>query len=319
VLFRSEGRYAVTAEATEGLRLAREAGLPNAASMHLSVLAWVAAVRGEEAQCRDYSAQVVEAARASGHALANSIAEWGLALLELGQGRAEGAVARLQALGAAPSGVAHPYYVLCSAPDLVEACVRADLRDDAHRAFAILEAFPSAAAPDWMLSLVERSRGLLADDESEAAAHFAEALRLHPAGTRPFDLARTTLLLGEHLRRGRRRTEAREHLRFALESFEAVGATPWAERARAELRATGETARKRDPSAVAQLTPQELQIAGLVAQGASNKEVAAQLFLSPRTVEYHLRKVFTKLGIASRAELIRDGIEGASGREPAPV
>jgi len=90
--------------------------------------------------------------------------------------------------------------------------------------------------------------------------------------------------------------------------FRALGAVPWAERAEAELRATGETARKRDVSAVEQLTPQELQIAGLVADGLANKEIAAQLFLSPRTVDYHLRKVFTKLGIASRAELIRDGL-----------
>ena len=90
--------------------------------------------------------------------------------------------------------------------------------------------------------------------------------------------------------------------------FRTLGAAPWAERAEAELRATGETLRKRDMSAVEQLTPQELQIAGLVTEGLTNKEIAAQLFLSPRTVDYHLRKVFTKLGITSRAELIRDGL-----------
>jgi DNA-binding NarL/FixJ family response regulator len=121
--------------------------------------------------------------------------------------------------------------------------------------------------------------------------------------------SRTELLYGEWLRRERRRTDARGHLRNAVEIFRTLSAVPWAERAEAELRATGETVRKRDPSAVERLTPQERQIAGLVTGGLTNKEIAAQLFLSPRTVDYHLRKVFTKLGIASRAELIRDGLQ----------
>jgi DNA-binding NarL/FixJ family response regulator len=106
----------------------------------------------------------------------------------------------------------------------------------------------------------------------------------------------------------RRRAEAREHLRAALDGFERFGAEHWAEHARAELRAAGESARRRDPSTIDRLTPQELQIARLVAAGGSNKEIAAQLFLSPRTVEYHLRKVFAKLGITSRSQLIRRGV-----------
>jgi len=120
--------------------------------------------------------------------------------------------------------------------------------------------------------------------------------------------ARTELLYGEWLRRERRRTDARIHLRAALEAFRSLGAAAWTERAEAELRATGETARRRDPSAVEQLTPQEFQIAGLVTEGLANKEIAARLFLSPRTVDYHLRNVFTKLGITSRTELVRDGL-----------
>src|SRR6516165_10116025 len=114
--------------------------------------------------------------------------------------------------------------------------------------------------------------------------------------------SRAQLLYGEWLRRERRRGESRGHLRAALEIFRTLGAVPWAERAEAELRATGETARKRDPSAVEQLTPQELQIAGLVTDGLTNREIAARLYLSPRTIDYHLHKVFTKLGIASRTE-----------------
>ena len=122
---------------------------------------------------------------------------------------------------------------------------------------------------------------------------------------RPLDRARIQLHYGEHLRRERRRVDARTHLRAAFEGFDRLGAAPWAERARRELRASGETARKRDVSPLAELTPQELQVARLVGDGATNKAVAAQLFVSPKTVEYHLRKVFAKLGIASRAELIR--------------
>ena len=111
--------------------------------------------------------------------------------------------------------------------------------------------------------------------------------------------------MGEHLRRHRHRSDAREHLRAALEGFERLDAASWADRARAELRASGETARKRDPSRLSQLTPQELQIARFVAEGLSNKEVAAQLFLSPRTIDAHLRNVFAKLGISSRTQLAR--------------
>ena len=109
-------------------------------------------------------------------------------------------------------------------------------------------------------------------------------------------------------RRERRRQEARTHLRAALESFRGLGAVPWEERAEAELRATGETTRKREPSTLDQLTPQELQVAGLVADGLTNREIAAQLYLSPRTIDYHLRKVFSKLGISSRTELVRLGL-----------
>jgi len=124
----------------------------------------------------------------------------------------------------------------------------------------------------------------------------------------PFQRARTALLYGEWLRRERRRQEARVQLREALELFHRLGTGPWEERAAVERRATGETARRRDPSTRDDLTAQELQIATLVAQGMTNREIAAQLFLSPRTIDYHLRKVFSKLGITSRTELVRDGL-----------
>jgi DNA-binding CsgD family transcriptional regulator len=154
-----------------------------------------------------------------------------------------------------------------------------------------------------MVARVAACRALLAEGE-EADAYFEEALQPgHDA--RPLDFARIQLLYGEHLRRERRRSDARAPLRSALDTFERLGAEPWAERARAELRASGETARKRDPSTLTQLTPQELQVARYVAEGLSNKEVAAKLFLSPRTIDAHLRNVFAKLGLTSRTQLAR--------------
>ena len=143
---------------------------------------------------------------------------------------------------------------------------------------------------------------------AEAIHHFDEALRLHGGQGSVYETARTRLLLGELLRRERRRSDARVHLRAALQGFQHVDAQPWARRAAGELRAAGETSQGRDADRDPRLTPQELQIARLVGGGGSNKEIAAQLFLSPRTVEYHLSKVFTKLGIASRSDLIRRGL-----------
>jgi DNA-binding CsgD family transcriptional regulator len=128
---------------------------------------------------------------------------------------------------------------------------------------------------------------------------------LHQAADRgrPYDRARTQLAFGELLRRSRRRAEVRPHLRAALTTFDDLGAEPLATRARDELRASGETARKRDPSTLVVLTPMEAQVARLVAQGLSNKDVAAQLWISPRTVAFHLRGVFVKLGVSSRGSL----------------
>ena len=150
-----------------------------------------------------------------------------------------------------------------------------------------------------------RCRGLLSAGAA-ADRHFTEALRLHGPSSRPFDRARTQLLYGEALRRARRRVDAREHLRAALDDLRTAGRLPLGGAgANAELRVSGETARQRDPSTLDELTPQELQIVRFVGQGATNREVAAQLFLSPRTIDYHLRNVFVKLAISSRAELIR--------------
>ena len=308
------GDLSVASEATEGVQLALEAGLSNAGNLNRAALAWIAAVQGRDEDCRQQAATVIERARPNGHGIALAIAEWAIALLDLGTGHPEDAAARLMDLHHAPSGTGHPFYTLNSAPDLIEASIRSGRRQTGEQTMPLLPAAHSEGAP-WALAYAARCRALLSEG-SEAETEFRRALQLHDLGSNRFDKARTELLFGEFLRRERRRSDARDQLRSALATFERLRAEPWAERTRTELRATGETARKRDPSTLHDLTPQELQIARLVAEGLSNKEAAAQLFLSPRTVEYHLRKVFTKLGIGSRAELIRYGVVG---QDQAPV
>jgi DNA-binding CsgD family transcriptional regulator len=151
-------------------------------------------------------------------------------------------------------------------------------------------------------ALVEHGRALLAEGDA-ATEHFELALAAHAESLRRADRARTELAYGEHLRRARRRVDARAHLRTALAIFEEIGAAVWAERATQELRASGETARRRDVSTTTDLTAQERNVTALVRQGLSTKDVAAQLFVSPRTVDFHLRNVFSKLGVTSRGEL----------------
>ncbi len=149
----------------------------------------------------------------------------------------------------------------------------------------------------WSLARLARSRALLGDGP------FESALELHARTPDRFEEARTLLCQDEALRRERQRTRAREPLRRAVAAFDALGAVPWAERARAELGATGETARRRDPATLDELTPREPQVALVLADGHTIREAAAKLFLSPKTVDYHLRHVYRKLAIDSRAAL----------------
>jgi DNA-binding CsgD family transcriptional regulator len=298
------GRHsAVAADAAEGLQLAREAGLVNSACHHLATLALVAAIRGREDECLLHADEVADVASSHGLGLQNAMAEWARALLDLGAGRFAASVDRLERMTQGGRGTSHPFVVLIAMPDLVEAAARSERPHTARRALEGLERFTGNGAPRWALAVRSRCRGLVASG-AEAEGHFEEAIRLHRGSARAFDRARTGLVYGEHIRRMRHRVRAREHLRSAVDDFDRVGAGAWADRARNELRATGESARRRAVPVGDGLTPQELQVARFVAGGASNKEVAGQLFLSPRTVEYHLRKVFQKLGISSRAELM---------------
>lgn len=189
-----------------------------------------------------------------------------------------------------------------AAIDRLEIAVRADQAEAARLWTEDLEQFAAATGQGWAAAAAAHGRALLADG-ADSERHFVEALEHHASSPRIFNRARTQLAYGEFLRRARRRVDAREQLRAALTVFEDLDARPWADRAAVELRASGETARKRDPFAETRLTPQEVQVAGLVSQGLSNKDVAAQLFLSPRTIDFHLRNVFAKTGVSSRTEL----------------
>ncbi len=166
-----------------------------------------------------------------------------------------------------------------------------------------VERFATASALPWAQAVVCHGRAVLAGTGEEAASQFESSLRHHGSAGRPYDAARTELTYGEHLRRAGRRVDAREHLRKALETFRDLGADPLVDRATAELRSSGETARRRNPSTLVQLTPTELRVAQLVTQGMSNKDVAELCWISPRTVAFHLRNVFAKTGVTSRGEL----------------
>jgi DNA-binding CsgD family transcriptional regulator len=191
----------------------------------------------------------------------------------------------------------------------IEAAVRAGQTEAARLWVDHFVSFSAATGLPWAEAIAEHGEALLAGPDA-AEAHFLRALELHDASARgdqpgrPFNRARTELAYGEFLRRARRRVDARAHLRAALETFEGLRAAAWTERATRELRASGESVRRRDVAGEATLTPQERQVAQLVQQGLSNKDVAAQLFVSPRTVDFHLRNVFTKTGVSSRGELI---------------
>jgi DNA-binding CsgD family transcriptional regulator len=241
--------------------------------------------------------RMLREARDRGHGTDIDHGHVALTVLELGAGRYDAA------LRAARHVYDHDNIVLgtLALPDLVEAAVRAGETDLAHRALERLEARASTSATPWALGLLARSRALVADG-GEADDHFRASSDALSVTTIATDLARTQLLHGEWLRRARRRKEAREPLYEALQLFESIGAEGFAARARAELTATGEHVRSRS-APLTVLTPQEAQIARLAAAGERNHEIAAQLYITTSTVEYHLRKIFMKLGVTSRTQL----------------
>jgi DNA-binding CsgD family transcriptional regulator len=260
--------------------------------------------------------KLIEAGRveatARGEGMGLGVCEWATALLYNGHGR------YTEALAAARRGCEHDDVGLCawSLVELIEAGVRSGATEPASAALDRLSDRTQASGTDWALGIEAGSRALLSDARSAEPLYREAVDRL--ARTRGVvHLARARLVYGEWLRREHRRVDAREQLRAAHEMFTAMGAEAFAERARVELLATGETVRKRTVETRDELTAQEAQIARMARDGRTNPEIGAQLFISPRTVEWHLRNVFTKLGIRSRRELHDALPDTTSARVPA--
>ena len=265
------------------------------------VLAW----RGQASEARAQAAAVARVAADQGHGWKLVWLEYARAVLELGLGRYE------EALAAAPC--AYEENLLLSAfglPDLIEAAIRCGRRAFAEQAVERLARRAASSPTPLSLGLLARSRALL-EDGPDAEILYQEAITHLRQARGSCHLARAHLLYGEWLRRARRRRDAHEQLHTAHSMFEAIGAGAFAERARLELAATGQAARRRVPSYSSNLTPQELQVAALAAAGSTNPEIASQLFISPKTVDYHLGKVFRKLGVDSRRQLARVSLDRA--------
>jgi DNA-binding CsgD family transcriptional regulator len=294
------------AGASEVAQLALESGNDYLLACNLAVLTRTSAMQGDLAGSREQGRQAMEIADRLGDALIAAEVNMALAESALATGAPSEAIGLLEDLRrlAEENGVDEPS-VLPFAPDLIEAYARAGRLAEAQAELDRLEAAARAVGRRWALAAAARCRGVVAG-QGDIDAAFGEALDSQvSSGWSPFQGARTQLLYGERLRRVRRRIDARIQLRAAIATFDRLGAGQWSERARSELEATGETIARRDPTAPEKLTSQELQIALQVAEGRSNREAAEALFLSPKTVEFHLTRVYRKLDVNSRAELIR--------------
>jgi DNA-binding CsgD family transcriptional regulator len=261
--------------------------------------AGLAALRGREPEAISLIIESREDATRRGEGIGLSVLDWAQAVLYNGLGRYE------QARAAALRAIESPHNLSTSnwgLAELIEAAVRAGTPEPAAAASLRLAEMARASGTDWARGIAARSEALLVDDQ-DAEELYLEAIDRLGRTRMAVDLARAHLLYGEWLRRRRRRLDARGQLRTAHDLFSDFGVEGFAERARVELEATGEHARRRTVESLGQLTPQEAQISRLVAQGNTNREIAAQLFISPSTVEYHLRKVFRKLGVKSRTGL----------------
>jgi DNA-binding CsgD family transcriptional regulator len=295
------GRWrSAAADYDEAIRLARETGQRIDLAAALAGLAWLEARQGREAECRAHAAEGQALCEKLGMVLFDGWCLAALGELAAGLGRTDEAVERFEELDRHLRESSIADVDLSPAPELVEAYVRLGRAESAVEAAGEYARAAETKGQPWALARAARCRGLLSEAFEQ---DFEEALALHARTPDVFETARTQLSYGARLRRARERVRAREQLRRAHETFSELGAQPWVELARAELAATGETARRRDPSTIDELTPQELQVALLLAEGRTTREAAAALFLSPKTVEYHLRHVYRKLGIASREAL----------------
>ncbi|MET0238009.1 MAG: LuxR C-terminal-related transcriptional regulator [Kibdelosporangium sp.] len=284
------------AEATvaEAAEIAKDTGLHQRIARLDGLLARIAAIEGDEQRCRRLAGDTPDAGGAA--------SDSALILLDVAIGDYESVVRRFDTARRGPGR--HTAVLMAAVADQVEAAVRLGRAEQAEQPLRRFEAWAQAGRQPWALAVALRCRALLSEQEQP----YTQALRLHLRASRPFEQARTELLYGEWLRRARRRSDARDPLRSALATFERLRAKPWAQRARTELQATGESIAVAQPAAanmLDRLTPQELQVVRLAADGDSSREIAAALFLSPRTVEHHLYKAYPKLGVGSRRELSR--------------
>ncbi|MFF3486604.1 LuxR C-terminal-related transcriptional regulator [Streptomyces sp. NPDC002701] len=297
---------AAGAAALDALRQAYVTGQDNGACHLQAALAMFAAVTGDEELCRARAAAARAHALERGLGLPAALALWALAFLDLSTGRYTASATRLRALAGFGPGHGHRAVRHLAIPHYVEAAVRTGDTSVARTAHADYDRWASAVRSVDDLALSARCRALLATGH-EAADHYRTALDLHAGGIRDFERARTELLFGGALRRLRKRAEARDRLCSALEAFEHFGAPHCAAEARAELRALGEPGRlpagARGTAGL--LTSQQLAVARMAAEGATNREIASRLLLSPRTIDHHLRGVFSRLGIRSRIELVK--------------
>ncbi|MEE1927884.1 AAA family ATPase [Streptomyces sp. TRM 70351] len=299
------GQYArARAHARAGLAAAGQAGQRNTAAQLHGVLAMAASVLGPVEECAAHAKAAAAIAGPHGLDLPATLATWAVARADLACGRPREAAARLGPLVRPGPRRGHLAVRMMAAPCFVEASAQTGAEAEA---VAVLEEFTGWAAwttdPQATAQLA-RCRAVLTDAEA-ADELYERALVCHDRAAGDFERARTQLLYGKALRRRRRPLEAREHLWDALVGFERCGAAAWQEQARAELRATGDAVRAAVPGPLSALTPQQSRIARYVAEGATNREIAERLSVSPRTVDYHLRNVFAALGVRSRVELAR--------------
>lgn len=307
----------------ESIRLSRETGQRTDLAGALAGLAWLEARRGQDELCRKHAAEALDLCRQLGMDYFTIWTMAALGDLELGRGRAEAAAGhyRRQAELLDERGITDAD--VSPLPELVDACLRLGRRQEAAAFAERFDAVARDKGQPWSCARAARAMGMVECDEAFEAC-FDEARAAHAATPDSFELARTLLAYGVRLRRARRRLDARGPLREAFERFDLLGARPWAEAARVELDATGETVHSCHVGARERLTPQELQIALLLASGRTTREAAAALFVSPKTVEYHLRHVYQKLDVRSRRALAHalevDAIPGgASGNRAEPV
>ena len=294
------GAFADAGEAAElGDQLGYAVDVANAVDM----LAWQSAARGlhaDASQALTRARELTERAGTTSYAAHLALTA---AFCALCRGDAAEVIAVLEPRLVIDGGMGSSGEPLGVAPDLAEAYVASGRHSEAAELAArYAAATPEGAAPLTM-AILARTQALVIQDDDEAVAAFEAALDAHAAATNPFETARTRLLLGSRLRRAGRRTVARDHLALARDAFAAMDMAAWVEKADDELAASGARARKRELTSSEPLTAREVRVALLAARGSSNKEIAAALFLSPKTVERHLSSVYRKRGFRSRTEL----------------